>query len=325
MNGLFLLVGIFLVAFLTSYIAKKKNYSPIAWFFAGVFFGLIALLLIIFKKDSNEKYSKVDSKIEAKAIAEGNTRGSYTYYLAISDINNVWDIVRDKVLKNLEKYETRIKQNDRDRIYIEVEDSGFVQIIPNKYKSGNYIRVTSYNAGQIDFEEISNLLVDSVDTEEDAKTDRKFNMRYISIPLIAASVILFLFSLYESNEISCDEETTISLVKELTLPQIKEEYIIQKLAENDPSSRAFYKMAQLVGTENEIEGYEDLEYEAEKLFKNPNFLMKSFRTLNKNKELQTVECASVINVNSMELDVEYTSQLTDDGKEVVVNITSFLE
>jgi predicted MFS family arabinose efflux permease len=47
------LVGIVLGAFLTGYIARAKGYSFIAWFFAGLFFQIIALPIAIFMKQNS--------------------------------------------------------------------------------------------------------------------------------------------------------------------------------------------------------------------------------------------------------------------------------
>lgn len=162
------------------------------------------------------------------------------------------------------------------------------------------------------------------DTEDTSLKKTKINLRNFSIPIVLLFVVGISY-FYESDEISCDNEVVQSIIKDLTLPEIKEEYIMKKLAENNPLGSYGYIMAKNMGKEDGIKGYSDAKAKADLIFESPDFSMSSFMTTQKAEEINKVSCSAYINVNDSQFDIKYDAQLTDDGKEVVVNITSFLE
>jgi hypothetical protein len=63
---IFKLISIWLTfGFLCSYLAKNKNRKPVFWFYMGVFFGLIAVVVILFlKKDKKIIHEIKDIKVK---------------------------------------------------------------------------------------------------------------------------------------------------------------------------------------------------------------------------------------------------------------------
>jgi hypothetical protein len=56
------LLGLFIFGIFCSFIASQKNRNPIAWFFLGFFFSLIALIAIAAMPSISQKKSKVGLK-----------------------------------------------------------------------------------------------------------------------------------------------------------------------------------------------------------------------------------------------------------------------
>ena len=76
------------------------------------------------------------------------------------------------------------------------------------------------------------------------------------------------------------------------------------------------KLVEEIVTEDEFNNYAHID----------KFVLSSFITTNKNKDLRKVECKAISNVvisgETYNFDVEYTAQLTDDSKEVYVELSS---
>lgn len=138
------------------------------------------------------------------------------------------------------------------------------------------------------------------------------------------------------ESISCSGENVKSFVKEIVLPQTKENMVAQLLNEKSPISGTLYlsmkKLGDIYGTNpklSEMQGLEtltEIQKKVETEFTNINFLLGDVRTLSKNKELNIVECAGKITVKTINYeltyDVEYKAQLGDDKKKIFVEVSS---
>lgn len=126
------------------------------------------------------------------------------------------------------------------------------------------------------------------------------------------------------DEISCNDETAQELVQEIVTDDVLNTIFIIK----------FNKKGGVVGFEtngNLLNRFDNSIFEGSfKEFRNntniDKFTLGSFITKNKNKELKKVECKSSIKVivgsDEYNFDVEYEAQLTDDSKEVYVEVDS---
>ena len=129
-------------------------------FFLGFLLGPIGLIYMALQKHVNDECKAINKSMEAKAKQEGNTRGSKDYYVKAG--KDEWNTVRTAVLSAIEKFQTRIKQNDGGRFYAEVEDSGYVQMCPYYATDGEYIFVRSLNAGEIAFGDLPNIITEDM-------------------------------------------------------------------------------------------------------------------------------------------------------------------
>lgn len=152
------------------------------------------------------------------------------------------------------------------------------------------------------------------------------------------------------EDISCNEETTQELVKEITQTGVINSIFLSKYQNGDYGESDFMTMSLLNGSGGNIKalgelyGYDKIKtnkngkkptmavlydnyIEFEKNFKNPTVSLDSFMTTAKDKELSKVECSATLNVvyenNTYSFDTSYTAQLTDDKKQVFVEVDTF--
>ena len=153
----------------------------------------------------------------------------------------------------------------------------------------------------------------------------------INITLIGAIAINLSGCFGES--VSCSGEVEKDLVKEISVPQTKENMIAQLLNEKDSMNGMLYlsikKLAATYGTEPNMEKFKDLpeiQAKVESEYSNLKFLLEDIRTVSKDKELNSVECVGKITIKTpsyeMTYDVEYNSQLGDDKKNIFVEVSS---
>ncbi len=152
------------------------------------------------------------------------------------------------------------------------------------------------------------------------------------------------------EDISCSGENTQSLVKQITEPNVINSIFLSKYQNGDYGETNMVTSSMLAGANGDIEalssflgGYgkdgKDLansvygkllegKKELKKTFKSSNISLDSFITTAKDKELSKVECSATLNVvyenNTYSFDTTYTAQLTDDKKEIFVQVDSFL-
>lgn len=138
------------------------------------------------------------------------------------------------------------------------------------------------------------------------------------------------------ESISCSSESVQRLVKESTLPVTKENMVAQLLNEKSPASGMLYlaakKLADMYGTKPKFEEMSGLESIAEvkatveSEYSNLKFLLADIRTLEKDQELNRVECTGKITINTpryeISYNVEYNAQLGDDKKKIFVEISN---
>lgn len=152
---------------------------------------------------------------------------------------------------------------------------------------------------------------------------KKMKKKVLSI--LFFGIVAINFSGCFLDEISCNDETAQELVQE----------IVTKDVLNTIFAIKFNKKSGAVGfdTNGDLLNRFDDSILFAASFKNfrdnthiDKFTLSSFITKNKNKELKKVECKSSINVivgvDEYNFDVEYEAQLTDDGKEVYVEVDS---
>ena len=138
------------------------------------------------------------------------------------------------------------------------------------------------------------------------------------------------------ESISCSGEVEKDLVKEIALPEIKEKMLMDILNEKSPGSGLLYitlnKLAAFAGKESNLgttkglESLSEAQKEVESEYSNLNFLLSDIRTLAKNKEINSVECAGKITVKTSNYEliykVNYNAQLGDDKKKDFVEIST---
>lgn len=151
-----------------------------------------------------------------------------------------------------------------------------------------------------------------------------------------ASVIAINLTGCFGENISCSGEVEKSLVKEIALPEIKEKMLMELLNEKSPGSGLLYmslnKLAAFAGKESNLsetrglESLTEVQKELESEYSNLSFLLGDIRTLAKDKEINSVECAGKITVKTtkyeLSYEVEYNAQLGDDKEKVFVEISS---
>jgi len=151
------------------------------------------------------------------------------------------------------------------------------------------------------------------------------------------------------EDISCNEETTQVLVKEITEQNVINSIFLSKYQNGDYGETNMVTSSMLAGANGDIEalssflgGYgkdgKDLansvygkllegKKELKKTFKPSSILLDNFMTTAKDKELSKVECSVTLNVvyenNTYSFDTSYTAQLTDDKKQVSVQVDTF--
>ena len=135
------------------------------------------------------------------------------------------------------------------------------------------------------------------------------------------------------ESVSCGGETERDLVKQIVIPQSKENLIAQLLNEKNTMNGMLYlaakKFADSYGTKPNLEKFEglpEIEAKVENEYNNMNFLLSDIRTLSKDKEINKVECTGKVTIKttsySIDYEVEYNSQLGDDKKKVFVEVSS---
>ncbi len=135
------------------------------------------------------------------------------------------------------------------------------------------------------------------------------------------------------ESVSCSGETERDLVKQIVIPQSKENLIAQLLNEKNTMNGMLYlaakKFADSYGTKPNLEKFEglpEIEAKVENEYNNMNFLLSDIRTLSKDKEINKVECTGKVTIKttsySIDYEVEYNSQLGDDKKKVFVEVSS---
>lgn len=144
------------------------------------------------------------------------------------------------------------------------------------------------------------------------------------LSILLMGIIAINFSGCFLDEISCNDETAQELVQEIVTDDVLNTIFIIK----------FNKKGGVVGFEtngNLLNRFDNSIFGGSfKEFRNntniDKFTLGSFITKNKNKELKKVECKSSIKVivgsDEYNFDVEYEAQLTDDSKEVYVEVDS---
>lgn len=175
-------------------------------------------------------------------------------------------------------------------------------------------------------------------------------MKKIFLSSAIASVLVIGLTGCTGEDISCNEETTQALVKQITEPSVINSIFLSKYQNGDYGEADFMTMSLLNGSGGnlkalgELYGFNKIKtdkngkkpkmavlydnyIEFEKNFKNPTVSLDSFMTTAKDKELSKVECSATLNVvyenNTYSFDTSYTAQLTDDKKQVSVQVDTF--
>ena len=139
-----------------------------------------------------------------------------------------------------------------------------------------------------------------------------------------------------SENVSCSSKTVKELVEEITLPETKENMIAELLNEKTSMSGTLYlsmkKLAALAGTESKLQTMQGLEslpeikVQVDNEYKNMKFSLGDIRTLAKDKDLNSVECAGKITIKTanyeLDYDIEYNAQLGDDKEKIFVEVSS---
>ena len=137
------------------------------------------------------------------------------------------------------------------------------------------------------------------------------------------------------SEVSCSGEIEKELVEEITIPYIKEQFIVETMNEITPFSGLMYQamknMSESAGLGSNkkpeaFKSYEEATVKAEKEFASYKFSLNDIRTTSKDKELNKVECSGAIHVSlpsyEMNFDIDYEAQLGDDKETVYVEVGS---
>ncbi len=161
-------------------------------------------------------------------------------------------------------------------------------------------------------------------------------MKKSLINITLATLAITTFTGCFGENVSCSGKTVKELVEEITVPETKENMIAEILNKNNNLSGALYlsmkNLANVAGTESKLQTIKGLEslpevkLEVENEYKNMKFLLGDIRTLAKNKELNSVECAGKITIKTpnyeLEYDIEYNAQLGDDKEKIFVEVSS---
>jgi len=319
---------------LTAWMAKSKRRNPVTGFFIGFLFGPFGLIYMLVVRHMNSECTAIDRALQAKADAEGNTRGSKTYYIRADKAE--WNAVRSAVLQVLEPYDTRIRQSDDSRFFAEVEQSGYVQMCPYHTEEAAYIFVRSLNAGAIGFGALAYAVTEEAPDavrergEDESRTiiDESASGKRTTLVLAGlavAAALVFLFYDARADAVTCSADTVQQLVNDITQPMMKEQLIFETLAEEDVSAAVKYRLIKSMGTAAAIEGLEAAEKRAESLLRGAVFSMVGFRTVARDKELRKVECVAEVRYGALSKETAYNAQLTDDGKKIYVEVTGFLD
>lgn len=137
------------------------------------------------------------------------------------------------------------------------------------------------------------------------------------------------------ESVSCSGKAENELVKEKTIPMMKEYMIAQLLNEKKDGNGMKYfflkKASEAYGVKpdlsKEFKDLPEIEAEVEKEFTNLIFALGETRTLSKNTELNSVECVGKIGIvtssrRAFTYDVEYNSQLSDNKKKIFVEVSN---
>ena len=173
--------------------------------------------------------------------------------------------------------------------------------------------------------------------------------RVISIALICTLGLGITGCLDNGDEISCSEATVQDILTDILKPELPDKIYTKKYLNGDYGKSNFMLDAMVQGAG----GFENLSKnpmfklmedskdkkeniftkilnnykEFKEKFKTTNILYDSFLTTSKDKELSKVICKAtatvVIDNSNYKFDLQYNAQLTDDKKEVYVEVTSF--
>ncbi len=157
----------------------------------------------------------------------------------------------------------------------------------------------------------------------------KKSLMYIGV----STLLITTFTGCFGESVSCSGEVEKNLVKEITVPQTKENMIAELLNEKKSMNGMLYllakKAANAYGTKPNLgnfEGLPEIEAKVENEYNNMNFLLSDIRTLSKDKEINKVECTGKITIKTVsyevDYEVKYNSQLGDDKKNIFVEVSS---
>lgn len=157
----------------------------------------------------------------------------------------------------------------------------------------------------------------------------KKSLVYIGV----STLLITTFTGCFGESVSCSGEVEKSLVKEIVIPQTKENMIAELLNEKKPMNGMLYlaakKFADSYGTKPNLKSFEglaEIEAKVENEYNNMNFLLSDIRTLSKDKEINKVECTGKITIKTVsyefDYEVKYDSQLGDDKKNIFVEVSS---
>ena len=132
--------------------------------------------------------------------------------------------------------------------------------------------------------------------------------------ILFIGIIVINFNGCYFDEITCDDETAQELVEEIIM-----EDVLKAIYTSEMTGNLMNKFKNRVVSPSYAQ------------FKNnahvDKFVLSSFITTNKYKDLRKVECKAISNMSisgeTYNFDVKYNAQLTDDGKEVFVEVSSF--
>ncbi len=157
----------------------------------------------------------------------------------------------------------------------------------------------------------------------------KKSLVYIGV----STLLITTFTGCLGESVSCSGEVEKSLVKEIVIPQTKENMIAQLLNEKNTMNGMLYlaakKFADSYGTKPNLEKFEglpEIQAKVETEYNNMNFLLSDIRTLSKDKEINKVECTGKVTIKTVSYEVNYevnyNSQLGDDKKNIFVEVSS---
>jgi PBP1b-binding outer membrane lipoprotein LpoB len=151
---------------------------------------------------------------------------------------------------------------------------------------------------------------------------------------------LFFSGCFNGDEVKCDNQQVISMVQDNISNQLILDLATYKLIKDQnktvtPIEFMTMKLVatgMLMGALNQKEHSPKMDkfiQDLAKLYKSGKFMLKDIRTTSKDKELNKVTCSATaeFNVNdyTIEGEVNYLVQKTDDGKKLYVEVQSFKE